>query len=244
MFNSQGFGPISTHYDVFETSDTDFGVTLGSMLQMTDGRTFVYCKNGGTALVPGKLIQSAVYTTVADFEDMAIATHAVGDTTLTITAGGTDAVTANQFAGGRVVVGAGAGELGHQYFIKSNTAAAAAATFTVTLDEAGGLRDTISAASTVNLYQSPWNGTVLDAATGILIGVPVCDVPASYYFWAQTRGLVGVVSGGAITIATPLLANGNGTVIVDDAATAKRAVGYSTWAFDSGDAGLIMLNLY
>jgi len=51
------------------------------------------------------------------------------------------------------------------------------------------------------------------------------------------------VSGGAITAGIPLLANEDGTVIVDDAATAKTPVGQSMYAYDSGDAGLVNLNI-
>lgn len=241
--NGIGQGAGVVDINIFETSSTAPGQDIGTVVSLNDGRKFRLCKNGAVALVPGKLVQAYTPTTVANWEDMAIGTHAVGDTVITITAGATDAVTKDVLADGYLVVGAGSGELGHCYKIKSNTAAAAAADFTVTLADAGGLRDAISASSTANLYPNLYNGVVIAAGTNAVVGVPITDVAANYYFWAQISGPCAVVSGGAITNGIPVLDNEDGTVIVDNAATAKTPVGQSFLAFDSGDAGLINLNI-
>lgn len=108
-------------------------------------------------------------------------------------------VIANQFEGGKLVVSSGGGGgYGCQYRIRSNTAAAPAATFIVTLADAlvAGLT---AGVDTVTLYRSPWADVhsmrqeVIDGAAPNYhkvswVGVPLRFVTAAHYCWVQTWG--------------------------------------------------------
>ena len=73
---------------------------LGVRAVTGDGREFHYVQAGGTALVPGKLQQASAQ--VANHQNLTpTAATAVGDTSITVTLGGT-AATANQYLGGWV----------------------------------------------------------------------------------------------------------------------------------------------
>src|SRR5690242_14926338 len=102
-------------------------VPLGTLATTGDGRYFRYVLAGASNLVQGKL-QSAS-AEVTSLEDIDIAAAAVGDTTITTTS--TVTVTANQFAGGYIVITNGTGA-GYTYQIASHPAATAAVvTFTL-----------------------------------------------------------------------------------------------------------------
>ena len=115
-------------------------LTLNSSIQMhnlgeravtPDGRSFRYVKAGGTALVPGKLYQAPAEVT--NHQNLAPTDAvAIGATSLTVTLGAT-AATANQYAGGYVVITTGTG-VGYQYRISSHPAAALNTTLTLTLE--------------------------------------------------------------------------------------------------------------
>ena len=236
--NNANLGLRVAGQDIYEESSTA-KCAIGSRIQLGN-RVFYYALNGATALASGKLVQSQAIDTYD--EDIVLPTSTVaGVKSITLTNhASASAKVADQFAGGLLVVGAGATGIGDSYRIKSNTAAAAGASMTVTLyDET--VRAYTAGTHTFCIVVCSQYKTVVDAGTGMLAGVPLIAVTAGYYFWAQTWGPCGVVSGGAITKGKDVLANGDGTVIVDDAATAKPRVGIAMNTYDSGDAGPVFL---
>lgn len=121
---------------------------------------------------------------------------AVGATTITCTA--VADVAANQFQNGKMVVSTGAG-YGTQYRIRSNTAATAGNTFTVTLKDPLVVALTVAGADTVTLYRNPYaevhcmRQEIIDGAAPNYhhvgwVGVPNRFVPAGNYCWLQTWG--------------------------------------------------------
>ncbi len=229
--------------DIYEESATA-KCALGTRLHLGD-RVFRYCKNGGTALVAGKLIQAPPIDTYD--EDIVVPTSSpAGSRTVYLTNPASHAaIAADQYKDGYLTIGSGTGSLGKMYKIKSNTAAAAGALLTLTLyDE---LVSAITAGThTGHLVASPFYNCVLDAATGLVFGVPLIDVTANYYFWAQTWGHAPIIATGAIVKGQRVVANGDGTVApVSGTANevVKPIIGISAGTYDTGDAGPIYLQL-
>jgi len=162
---------------------------LGAMRIMDRGRVLRYCQNGAVALVPGKPTQSPAG--IANHQNCANVgtTTAVGSTQVTITLGAT-AVTADQYAGGQLLVNAGTG-LAHQYEIESHPAIALSASGIITLKEP--LRAALAATDTklTLVYNEYAVNVVSTGSTTNPTGLPNNNVPIGYYYWTQTRGITG-----------------------------------------------------
>lgn len=181
---------------LFSSSSTQ-NAEVGARAVTPDGRVFRYVKAGGTALVPGKLQQASAI--VANHQNMAVqAAAAVGATTVSVTLGAT-AATANQYAGGMLIINDAAGE-GHSYKIKSHPAADASATLAVTLEDAVVVALTTS--SEACLIANPYSGVIVNPTTPTAspVGVAIYPVAASQFGWIQTKGLVSALADGAITV--------------------------------------------
>ena len=243
--NNARRGPTVVGQDIYEESTTA-KCAIGSRLQLGN-RVFYYTLNGAVALASGYLIQAQAID--AYDEDIVLPTSTVAGTkSITLTNHSSASVkVADQFKDGILTVGVGASGIGDSYIVKSNAAAAAGAALALTLyDET--TRAYTAGTHAFTLTVSPHYKVVLLANTGMIAGVPLIVVTAStsaasYYFWAQTWGPCGVVSGGAITKGEDVISNDNGTVIVDDAASTKPRVGIAMNTFDSGDCGPIFLQI-
>lgn len=158
---------------------------LGTIRELEDGRTFVYCKNGAVALAAGAVCASVI--TSGMNEQTVTVAHAIGTKQVTITDSGSGTA-ANAYKDGMLVVTAGTG-IGQSYKIAGNEAASASATFTVQL--ADGLQTAWSTSDTdVTLYKNRYNGVVVNPTDGQQIPacVPQRIVTANYYFWGQVLG--------------------------------------------------------
>lgn len=174
---------------------------LGEKAFTSDGRTFRYVKAGASALVPGDVIQSPAI--VANHVNLTpTATAAVGDTTLTVTLGAT-AATANQYAGGYLVIEKGTTGAGQTLLIKSHPAASSSATLTLTLSDpfVVATSGTVTASLVANNYSGVIQAPVT-TLTGTPVGVAVAAIPAASFGWICSRGITGVKADGAITVGT------------------------------------------
>ncbi len=190
---------------------------VGEKAYTPDGRTFRYVKAGATALVAGDVIQSPAV--VANHVNLTpTAAVAVGDTTITVTLGAT-AATANQYAGGYLVVEKGTTGAGQTLLIKSHPAAASSATLALTLVDSFVVAT--SGTVTVSLVASNYNGVIqapITTLTGTPVGVAVAAIPAASFGWICSRGITGVKADGVITqgtvgIAVPSAAAGAAKVM-------------------------------
>jgi len=171
---------------------------LGTKAVTQDGRTFRYVKAGGTALVVGKLYDGPA--NVGNHTNIAVASAAAaGATSVTVTLGAT-AATANQYAGGTLIVNDAAGE-GQTFSIKSHPAADASASLVLTLEDDEPIVTALTTSSEVSLIPNQYNGVIIHAATetGIPAGVAVTAVTATYFGWIQTRGPVSLLSDASIS---------------------------------------------
>lgn len=165
---------------------------LGMKVETPDGRVYRYVKVGATALVAGKLYDGPA--TVADHTNISVASAAAaGASTITVTLGST-AATANQYAGGVVVINDVDGQ-GFTYSIKSHPAADAAASLTLTLDDEETVVTALTTSSQATLVANQYNGVIIHATTetGVPVGVAVTQVTAAQYGWLQTRGPVSLL---------------------------------------------------
>lgn len=227
--------------DLYTSSSTQQHV-LGQLAYTSDGRGFRYCKVGGTALVPGKLYQNAAEDTT-NMEDLTVSTTSAGATTVTTTT--TVTLTANQVAGGYLVVTSATTGAGQISRIKSHPAATTAAvTFT--------LEDPLKIATTgtvkIDVLPNPYDGVVVapTSATGMPVGVAVHAVAASSYGWLQTHGIAPCLAQGTVTVGDvviPANTTTTGTVVAEGANTIDAEVGIAPTGIATTEYGMIFLTI-
>lgn len=200
---SQLTGPtLAFAHGIFEEKDTAQH-TVGELAYANDGRAYRYCKAGGTALAAGKLQQSSAQDT--GDQNLAIAAAAAGATSIVTT--GTVTVTANQYAGGFVVIADDAGE-GYIYRISDHAAATAAV---VTLNLEDEIQVALTTSTTIDLIKNPYDGVIINPTTisGTPKGVAVIAMTASYFGWLQVKGPASVLADGGLTVGTDVVASDN-----------------------------------
>lgn len=241
-----------------QSTDLSLATLVGAKFDTADGREFVIVQNGGTALAPGKLVQGPV-SIGANHTGLTVATAAVGATQVTVTLGGT-AVTANQYAGGFLVISAGTG-IGQTLRIASHPAqSSTSGTVVLTLEDPLTVAtDVANSKGTLNLnpYGSANGADVRTSGvvvcpttlTGPVIGVSVTPIAASTttvpsYGLIQTHGEVACLneSGTAIGLDVMPSASVAGAVCTYVVAT-KTRVGTATVAGENGKAQVITLQL-
>lgn len=182
--------------DVYSNSTTQL-MPIGAYAETPDGRGFRYCKNGAADTIAGRIYQAAAEDT-SNFQNLTVAANSVGDTTVTTTS--TVTLTANQLAGGTLIVVSGTTGSGLIYKIKSHPAATAAVV-TITLE------DPIKVATTgtvkIDMHPNPYSGIIITpagTATSCCVGVSTYVITAASYGWVQTHGAAPVLSSTAMTI--------------------------------------------
>jgi hypothetical protein len=206
---------------------------------------------GGTLGVANKLYQAAA--AVANWETQAhTVALAVGDTEISFTDGGTS-FTANQLAGGTIIVEE-TDDLGHVYRVKSNVATAANETVCQLEDGVTVQKEVaVAGANVLTARLNPWREIILSVAatlTGMPVGIPRIVIAASAWGWTQTRGQASCVldAGTAILVGDGVRASedDNGGVCLRDETAAKvdRAdVGVAMDTAPDLDFGLIFLQI-
>lgn len=210
---------------------------LGGKAVTGDGREFRFVTAGAVALVPGKLQQAPAEVT-AD-QNLAIAAAAIGDMSIVTTS--TVTVTANQYAGGWVLISASTG-VGYQYQIASHAAATAGV---LTLNLADPIQVALTTSSKIDLVANPYGNVIVNpaTATSMPIGVAVAATPIGYYGWVQTRGVANVLADGTVTVGTGVVAS-NATAGAVEALTGVQApVGIAVTGIATTEYGAINLLL-
>lgn len=215
--------------DQFTVTDEIRGHPLGSAMMFADGRRFKYGRAAATEIASGQLCQQTL--NVADHDELAVDTPAVGDKVFVVTNGATTAITVDELKDGYLVVEDDTGEA-YLYTIRSNSAAAVNAACTVTIYET--VQVALGAAATVLLYKNPTREVIIHPApaTALLVGVTPRIVTASDFGWFQTWGPAAVLIEGTTVI--------NERVI--DSASADGAVAptASTAAGEENYVGVVM----
>lgn len=225
--------------DLFDVSggSTNDGTNLGGLATTGDGRYFRWALAGASALVPGKLQQAPAEVT--GNENLSFAAASAGATQ--ITSSSTVTVTANQYAGGWVVVTNTAGQ-GYQYQIGSHAAASSAV---VTLNLVDPLIVAITTGSHIDLVANPYNGVIVNPATATAnpVGVAVAATPAAGYGWIQVRGIATVLADGAVTVGTNVVASNAIAGAVEPATGVQALVGIAATGIADTDYGAVNLTI-
>lgn len=202
-------GPLSlTANGAFQTStDTSLETIVGTRWDLSDGREVILVQaSAATTVAAGKLYQDAA--TIGDHTNIAVtafqAYSANGNVPakVTVTLGAT-AVTANQYAGGFVVVNDNVGE-GQTLRIASHPAADASASLVITLEDAPNTA--LTTASEVCLVVAHGNGVIISPTTvsGAAAGVGLYPIAASSYGFLVSKGEVAGLAQGALVVGTPI----------------------------------------
>ncbi len=173
----------------------------------------VYCKNGAAALTAlGTPVQRAASLHAEVDDDIVCgAISAIGAYTVTLTSTANLAAsplsTKDGFKDGYLVINDGTGE-GQMYQIKGHEAASGTSTFVVTLYDPLTVATVGSATTEIGLTRHPCDGVIATAIAtnaGSFIGVNLLAITASYYFWAQYKGVFPGVCQEAIIKGQPVI---------------------------------------
>lgn len=239
-------------------TDISVGTDVGQLFQTADGKTVTLVQVGAVAIPSGVLVQSPA-SIGANHTGLTLSTQAIGSTQITATLGGTG-VTANQYAGGTLVISAGTGK-GQTVKIVSHPAqATTTGTVVFTLEEPLSVAtSTTDSKGSLTLPQyGSRNGTDFTTfgvvispttATGATIGATIYPLPASTatvasYGYIVTKGAVGVLNDSGTAIGLDVMPSSAvaGAVVTYVAATRNR-VGTSTVAGETTKAQLVNIQL-
>lgn len=239
-------GPLSLVANgAFQTStDASLATLVGTRFDTSDGREVTLVKNGAVALVAGVLTQDAAI--VPNHQNIAVTAYqaysANGNVPakVTVTLGAT-AATANQYAGGFVVVNDNNGE-GHTLRIASHPAADASASLVITLEEGSSVAITTS--SEVCLVTPHGKDVIIQptTVTNAQVGVTMNAIAASAYGFVVSRGLTSCLAQGAIGVGLGLsIGSVAGAVAVSAATTAR--LGFAAQAGVDTEYRVVYVNI-
>ena len=208
--------PIS---DIFSTETTQTA-DLGAKAYGSNGDVYRYCLVGATALVAGKLYDGPAE--IGNHQNLNVgATGSAGDTTITVTLGGT-AATANQYAGGSIVIIDEAGQ-GYTYGIESHPAqSTTTGDLVITLVKGETVQEALVLdTSQASLIPNQYNGIIVHAAseTGVPVGVAIDDHGLGTYGYIKTGGVAGILqdsSAGAVGKSVGASTTTEGAVTAND----------------------------
>lgn len=193
-----GYTPNSVNYGGGITYDTSYDSLCGVRFNTNDGRQVIMVRNGATeiaaaAIGSGLLVQAPAEITTWNNLAMTVPTATpatAGTYQILITNAGTK-LNVNEYANGYAIVSAGTG-IGQTLQIASHQAAAASATFLLTLQDP--IQVTLDATSSITLVRNPYIGVVVSATglTGTVVG-------ASFYAIAAGTAATYDGTSGALT---------------------------------------------
>jgi hypothetical protein len=193
--------------EIHKTYTAQPGAPLGAIMEFPDGRRFRLCRNGGVALVAGRMVQSKV--PLSTHTNLACAAANAGTFKITVTLGAA-AVAADDYKDGYIYIndaGADVTTEGYVYRIKSHPAAAASATLEVTLYEDSPIKIALTTNSEATLHYNPYSQVIIHPSppTAPVVGVAPVAVAIGEYFWVQDRGPCAVITDGTVVIAQEVM---------------------------------------
>jgi hypothetical protein len=250
-----GPAKLTSDADIF-TPTSDQKYTLGLELDMNDatGRRFVYCKNGATALGKSKFVQTPAH----DAQSIASTIQtgygvSASETKFDILVATGSGITANSLRDGWMIVSDGGTAMGDMYLIKSNKWTTSDTVLNVTIADQGGLRNAIAATDDVSFIPTKYKDVIVttEAPAGGPVGVPLVDVTANYYFWAQCAGYAPVftddtdtiVVGDPVMLSVDNTAASDGCVALVDASADDYVVGNCVFAGAVSECSIIDIRL-
>lgn len=243
-------GPLAlTAGGEFQTStDASLDTLVGSRWDLNDGREVILVQaSSATTVAAGKLYQDAAI--IADHQNLDVtafqAYSANGNVPAKVTAtlGGT-AVTANQYAGGYVVVNDSTGE-GQTLRIASHPAADAAASVAITLEDAPNTA--LDSTSEICLIPAHGQDVIISPTTqtNVVAGVSLYPIAASAYGFLVSKGIVSCLSDAAAPAASgAAISPSNATAgAVEAAVLAQGVIGNAVQAGVSTEYRTVFINV-
>ena len=208
------------------SSITAGNVEFGQIAYTPDARIYRYGLAGASNLAAGKINQASAI--VANHQNMATSTVAIGATSITVTLGAT-AVTANQYSNGFLILNAGTGAGSGTYQILSHPAANSSATLVVTLYPSDSIQVATDSTTKASLMAAPYNGAIVapTTLTGAIIGVNTVAITAAYFGWFQTGGLASCLNQGGTTVGLGLAPSGSVAGALATVAATTTQVAYA-----------------
>jgi len=242
-------GPLALQANgTFQTStDASLATLLGSRWDLSDGREVRLGQVAtGTTVVPGKMYQSAAV--IADHQNLDVTAYQAysnnGNVPAKVTATlGATAVTANQYAGGFVIVNDNNGE-GQTLKIASHPAADASASLAITLED--GPTTAITAASEISLQPADGSGVIImpTTATGAVFGASMYNVAAGSYAFFVTKGIQAVLNAdAALTIGSAVSCSNATSGGVENGVIAQGFIGTAVYTGVDTEYRAVFLNL-
>jgi len=227
-------------------TDTELSALLGSRWDLPDGREVRLVLAGASNLATGKVmtapaaISAHLECAVSAFQ--AYASNGATPATVTVTLGAT-AVTANQYAGGLLMVNSGTGA-GQTLKIASHPAAALSTNVVVTLEDAPNTA-LVAASSTVSLYKNPCDSIILSDHTALQqpVGVTFYPVTAAYYGYVVSKGLTVCLNDGGWTAGSAVSTSNGTDGAVENGVIAQGFVGYAIEAGTTAHYNAIVVQL-
>lgn len=184
------------------------GLPLGQVMELPDGSVYRHVQASATALIAGNLYQGEAQISDTMYEDALVpGSAAVGAIAITLTTGGTGAVTEDQFKDGILFTASTAnGGVGEKYRIRTNNSAAAASTqVNITLYQSDPLVTAIAGGTTlVGIRQNMYKNVILTnndtVRVGPVVGIPPTAIPANSFGWIQRGGEATAAMAGTLQI--------------------------------------------
>lgn len=167
---------------------------LGTRAILQDGRRFVFCEAGTSALATGKVQQSEVPD--GDHGTLTVVSGAA-DARSIVLSNGSDAMTANMYADGIAILEAAAGA-SEGYLLKvdlSHDELAASTSVTLPLAAGYGLPIALNTSDRITIIKNPYADVIISAAppVALILGIATSPVPGSEFGWLQTWGPAAVL---------------------------------------------------
>lgn len=213
---------------------------LGARAIDQAGNAYRYALIGAVATVPGKLYQASAQ--VANHQNVVVTTAAIAATSVTVTLGAT-AATANQYAGGWILITAGTG-VGYRYLISSHPAAGSGATLVLTLSDPL-IVATLTADSKADLIANTYSGVIVNptTASSCPVGAAQFIITLAQFGWLQTSGVACLLADGAITVGTQLVASNGTAGAVEPLAGVQASVGQAITDISTTEYGAVNMLL-
>ena len=190
---------------IYEESATQ-PYALGTLLEYNDGRAFQMCRAGGVALSKALMTSAEAVDAKLLDEIQTAKTQAVGDYEITVLITTGITLVEDELADGFMVANKSNG-IGDIYKIRASKVSASDDTQLTLLLETP-LRTALAATTELTITKHPCWDVVVTPTTraAVVTGVPLIDVTANYWFWAQVRGI------------TPMLVDAGDTLVVGEPA--------------------------
>lgn len=245
----QGTPGIGADFNIFDIHTTP-RYALGIMINRQDGNCYAYSHFGDTVtrgmVVSQDLSESSLVDTdnivVAPASAQTVTDGTIGNKFIEITLA---SITADQYAGGYLVITAGTG-IGYTYRIRGNTATGNPASGNLRLELYDKLQVALDATSDIAIHGAKHSNLEGATLTDFAVqGVACANFVDGEYGWIQNKGIAGILVAATIPVvnSTAILSATAGALVVQAAADVLTPVASCIIAGDAAGLGVFRLNL-